>query len=211
MSENAERDVAVCSLQATPASSIREEAFFDPHLHVGAFAPWTSPQCVVACRAGRRCGLGAVVLYHHLWSPRPIWFAPFGCVCVVVAGPGTAASPTRIPNNPIFQDTMSNPKLISAIVIMQRASRRSCSRLCGVFLRCLILMWQCLLFPIQRAARLYLAGATQLCPVTVLQSGLFVARKKEIALKDRKSDKHKQRQPKAHARDGIEKCLQGRE
>ena len=64
------------------------------------------------------------------------WFAPFSCICVVVAGPGTAASPTRIPNNPILQDKMTSPRLISATVISQRASKRSCFRLWGVFLRC---------------------------------------------------------------------------
>ena len=60
----------MCSLQATPATSIREEAFFDPHSHDGVFAPWTFSQCVVACRAGSRCGLRAVVLFHRLWFPR---------------------------------------------------------------------------------------------------------------------------------------------
>ena len=37
-------------------------------------------------------------------------------------------------------NTMSNSKLISAIVITERASGRSCFRLWGVFLRCLILV-----------------------------------------------------------------------
>ena len=31
-----------------------------------------------------------------------------------ITGPGTVASPTRTPNNPIFQDTINNPKLVPA-------------------------------------------------------------------------------------------------
>ena len=73
------------------------------------------------------------------------------------AGPGTAASPTRSPNNPVFQDTNKH-------------------------LRRFILKRQYLLFPIQLAARSRLLRESHLCSVQSFYRGSFIVRTGEITM-----------------------------